>query len=148
MKVVVDAYNGDVTFYGIDAKDPILRTWQQVFPDLFQPFSAMPPTLRSHIRYPVDLFRAQSHSLLTYHMTDPQVFYNREDQWRIPNEIYGEESQQVKPYYLTMKLPEADSEEFILLSPFTPVGRNNLIAWMAARSDGDSYGKRLPLSVP
>ncbi len=148
VKVVVDAYNGDVTFYSVDARDPILQTWQQVFPDLFQPFNAMPSALRSHIRYPVDLFRAQSHSLLTYHMTDPQVFYNREDQWRIPNEIYGEQSQPVDPYYLTMKLPEAETEEFILLSPFTPVGRNNLIAWMAARSDGDSYGKRLLYQFP
>ncbi|PZD71545.1 hypothetical protein C1752_06165 [Acaryochloris thomasi RCC1774] len=148
VKVVVDAYNGNVTLYSIDETDPILRTWQQVFPGLFQPFSTMPPALRSHIRYPVDLFRAQSHSLLTYHMTDPQVFYNREDQWRIPNEIYGEKSQQVQPYYLTMKLPEAESEEFILLSPFTPVGRNNLIAWMAARSDGDSYGRRLLYQFP
>jgi uncharacterized protein len=148
VKVVVDAYNGDVTFYSVDETDPILRTWQQVFPDLFQPFNAMPSMLQSHIRYPVDLFRVQSHSLLTYHMTDPQVFYNREDQWRIPNEIYGGKSQPVEPYYLTMKLPGAESEEFVLLSPFTPVGRNNLIAWMAARSDGDSYGKRLLYQFP
>lgn len=148
VKVVIDAYNGDVTFYSVDGSDPVLQTWRQVFPSLFQPFSAMPATLRSHIRYPVDLFRIQSQSLLTYHMTDPQVFYNREDQWRIPNEIYGEESQQVRPYYLTMRLPGADSEEFILLSPFTPVRRNNLIAWLAARSDGDDYGKRLLYQFP
>ncbi len=143
VKVVVDAYNGDVTLYSINQEDPILQTWQNAFPDLFQPFSSMPATLRSHIRYPVDLFRIQSQSLLTYHMTDPQVFYNREDQWRMPNEIYGDESQPVQPYYLTMKLPDEDSEEFILLSPFTPVRRNNLIGWLAARSDGDEYGKRL-----
>ncbi len=148
VKIVVDAYNGSVSFYTVDSNDPLLATWDQVFPNLFQPFEAMPTSLRSHIRYPVDLFKTQSQSLLTYHMTDPQVFYNREDQWRIPTEIYGDESQVVEPYYLTMRLPEADSEEFILLSPFTPNRRNNLIAWMAARSDGNNYGKRLIYEFP
>ena len=148
VKVVIDAYNGSVTFYTVDPQDPILATWRQVFPNLFQPFEAMPPNLRSHIRYPVDLFKVQSRSLLTYHMTDPQVFYNREDQWRIPKEIYGAETQLVQPYYLIMKLPEEAAEEFILLSPFTPVRRNNLIGWMAARSDGANYGKRLLYQFP
>lgn len=148
VKVVVDAYNGSVTFYSVDLNDPILKTWRGIFPQMFQPLAAMPPSLRSHTRYPTDLFRAQSQSLLTYHMTDPQVFYNREDQWRVPNEIYGEKSQLVQPYYLTMKLPEADTEEFILLYPFTPVRRNNLIAWLAARSDGENYGKRLLYQFP
>ena len=148
VKVVIDAYNGSVTFYTVAPDDPILATWRQVFPDLFQPFEAMPPNLQSHIRYPVDLFRIQSRSLLTYHMTDPQVFYNREDQWRVPTEIYGTKSQLVQPYYLIMKLPEAEKEEFILLSPFTPVGRENLIAWMAARCDGANYGKRLLYQFP
>lgn len=148
VKVVVDAYNGSVTFYSVDLNDPILKTWRQIFPKMFKPLKAMPPSLRSHTRYPIDLFRAQSQSLLTYHMTDPQVFYNREDQWRVPNEIYGEKSQLVQPYYLTMKLPEAENEEFILLYPFTPVRRNNLIAWLAARSDGENYGKRLLYQFP
>ncbi|MGR3277192.1 UPF0182 family protein [Acaryochloris marina NIES-2412] len=148
VKVVIDAYNGSVTFYSVDLNDPILKTWRGIFPQMFQPLAAMPPSLRSHTRYPTDLFRAQSQSLLTYHMTDPQVFYNREDQWRVPNEIYGEKSQLVQPYYLTMKLPEADTEEFILLYPFTPVRRNNLIAWLAARSDGENYGKRLLYQFP
>lgn len=148
VKVVIDAYNGSVTFYSVDLNDPILKTWREIFPQMFQPLAAMPPSLRSHTRYPTDLFRAQSQSLLTYHMTDPQVFYNREDQWRVPNEIYGEKSQLVQPYYLTMKLPEADTEEFILLYPFTPVRRNNLIAWLAARSDGENYGKRLLYQFP
>ena len=148
VKVVVDAYNGFVTFYTVDPNDPILTTWRQIFPDLFQPLAAMPTSLRRHIRYPVDLFRVQSQSLLTYHMTDPQVFYNREDLWRVPKEIYGEESQLVDPYYLTMKLPESKSEEFILLLPFTPIRRNNLIAWMAARSDDPNYGKRLLYEFP
>lgn len=148
VKVVIDAYNGSVTFYAVDPDDPVLATWRQAFPSLFQPFAAMPANLQSHIRYPVDLFRIQSRTLLTYHMTDPQVFYNREDQWRIPNEIYGTQPQLVQPYYLIMKLPGAESEEFILFSPFTPVRRNNLIAWMAARCDGSHYGKRLLYKFP
>jgi hypothetical protein len=148
VKVVIDAYNGSVTFYSVDFNDPILQTWQRIFPQLFQPIAAMPPGLQSHMRYPPDLFWVQSQSLLTYHMTDPQVFYNREDQWQLSKEIYDAKSQQVKPYYLIMKLPEADAEEFILLYPFTPVRRNNLIAWLAARSDGENYGKRLLYQFP
>lgn len=148
VKVVVDAYHGEANFYVIDPQDPIITTWQKVFPDLFQPFAAMPAALRSHIRYPLDLFRFQSQSLLTYHMTDPQVFYNREDQWRVPTEIYASKPQVVEPYYLIMKLPTAKAEEFILLHPFTPLRRNNLIAWLAARSDGDNYGKRLLYQFP
>lgn len=148
VKVVVDAYNGKVNFYISDPEDPIIQTWEQVFPHLFKPLSAMPSELRLHIRYPEDLFRIQSEQLLTYHMTDPQVFYNREDQWEIPKEIYGTESQQVAPYYLIMKLPTATQEEFILLHPYTPRSRSNLIAWLAARSDGAEYGKLLLYKFP
>jgi hypothetical protein len=108
----------------------------------------MPAKLRQHIRYPEDLFSIQSERLLTYHMTDPQVFYNREDQWQIPTEIYGSQPKPVEPYYLIMKLPTAQSEEFILLHPFTPTQRNNLIAWLAARSDGEEYGKLLLYRFP
>jgi hypothetical protein len=108
----------------------------------------MPPALRKHIRYPVDLLSIQSERLLTYHMDDPQVFYNREDLWRVPNEIYGSEQQPVAPYYLIMKLPTEKAEEFILLLPFTPVSRNNLIAWIAGRSDGSEYGKLLLYLFP
>ncbi len=108
----------------------------------------MPAALRSHIRYPQDLFGVQSDRLLAYHMTDPQVFYNREDQWQIPQEIYGTKPQTVEPYYLIMKLPTAQSEEFILLLPFTPTQRTNLIAWLAARSDGEEYGKLLLYQFP
>lgn len=148
VKVVVDAYHGSVNFYVIDPQDPLITTWQKLFPGLLQPFQAMPVSLQSHIRYPLDLFRFQSQSLLTYHMSDPQVFYNREDQWRVPTEIYGGQPQVVEPYYLIMKLPSAEAEEFILLYPFTPVRRNNLIAWLAARSDGANYGKRLLYQFP
>ena len=148
VKVVVDAYNGNVEFYVANPDDPIIQTWAKVFPDLFQSLDEMPLPLKSHIRYPVDLFKVQSERLLTYHMTDAQVFYNREDQWQIPQEIYANEAQAIEPYYLTMKLPTAESEEFILLLPFTPTERNNLIAWMAARSDGRFYGRQLLYQFP
>jgi hypothetical protein len=155
VKVIVDAYNGKIHFYVADAQDPIINTWGKIFPGMFQPLDQLPTTLRSHVRYPQDFYRVQSDQLMTYHMTDPQVFYNREDQWRAPNEIYGEEQQLVEPYYLIMKLPAEDSEEFILLRPFTPVQRNNLIAWLAARSDGagepspeNRYGRMLLYRFP
>ena len=148
VKVVVDAYNGKVDFYIADDSDPIIRTWNKVFPQLFKPLSAMPLDLRRHIRYPEDLFSVQSERLLTYHMQDPQIFYNREDQWQIPKEIYGTEPQAVAPYYLIMKLPTAQEEEFILLHPYTPTSRPNLIAWLAARSDGAEYGKLLLYKFP
>ena len=148
VKVVIDAYDGDVNFYIADAEDPILTTWSKVFPGLFQPLSQMPINLRDHIRYPEDLFSIQSERLLGYHMRDPQVFYNREDQWQIPQEIYGSESRTVEPYYLIMKLPTEKKEEFILLHPYTPISRPNLIAWLAARSDGSEYGKLLLYNFP
>ncbi len=148
VKVVIDAYHGDVDFYVADPQDPIIQTWSAIFPKLFKPLDAMPATLRSHIRYPQDFFGVQSERLLTYHMTDSQVFYNREDQWQIPQEIYGAQPQAVAPYYLIMKLPTAESEEFILLLPFTPSQRTNLIAWLAARSDGEEYGKLLLYQFP
>ena len=148
VKAVVDAYNGSVSFYVADAKDPILRTWQAIFPTLFQPIAAMPEALRSHLRYPIDLFQIQSAQLMAYHMTDAQVFYNREDQWQIPKEIYGNQPQPVEPYYLIMKLPTATSEEFVLLLPFTPNQRTNLTAWLASRSDGENYGKSLLYLFP
>ena len=148
IKVVVDAYNGKVNFYISDPEDPIIRTWSHIFPELFQPLENMPATLRSHIRYPEDLFNIQSKQLLTYHMSDPQVFYNREDQWEIPQEIYGSQSTALAPYYLIMRLPAQTSEEFILLHPYTPIRRPNLIAWLAARSDGEQYGKLLLYRFP
>ena len=148
VKVVVDAYNGKVNFYMADESDPIIHTWDKIFPQLFKPLSAMPTELRRHIRYPEDFFSVQSERLLTYHMTDPQVFYNREDQWEIPQEIYGNEAQPVKPYYLIMRLPTASEEEFILLHPYTPTSRPNLIAWLAARSDGAEYGNLLLYKFP
>lgn len=148
VKVVVDAHHGAVAFFVSDPDDPIIQSWQKLQPNMFQSLESMPESLRSHLRYPQDLFRVQSDTLMTYHMTDPQVFYNREDQWRAPNEIYANEAQRVAPYYLIMKLPEGESEEFILLQLFTPAQRNNLVAWLAARSDGENYGRRLLYSFP
>ena len=148
VKIVVDAYNGDVTFYVADPTDPIINTIGSIFPNMFKSLDEMPLAIRSHIRYPLDYFGIQSERLLAYHMIDPQVFYNREDLWQIPNEIYGTEQQQVKPYYLITKLPTAEKEEFILLRPFTPTQRRNLIAWLAARSDGRQYGKLLLYEFP
>ncbi len=148
VKVVVDAYHGSVLFYVADTTDPIIQTWARLFPKLFQPLEAMPLALFAHIRYPEDYFLVQSNQLLVYHMTDPRIFYNREDTWRAPNEIYANESQVVEPYYLIMRLPEAEEEEFILLRPFTPSQRNNLIAWLAARSDGSQYGRMLLYRFP
>ncbi|HIK13403.1 MAG TPA: UPF0182 family protein [Oscillatoriaceae cyanobacterium M33_DOE_052] len=148
VKVVIDAYNGLVDFYVADPTDPIIQSWQAIFPGMFQPLEAMPASLRSHIRYPVDLFEIQSERLLDYHMTDPQVFYNREDQWQVPQEIYGSEPRPVAPYYLIFKLPAFADEEFILLHPFTPTRRNNLIGWLAGRSDGNNYGKLLLYQFP
>ena len=148
VKVVIDAYNGSVNFYVADAKDPMIQSWSAIFPNLFKSIATLPPALLSHIRYPIDLFNSQAERLIAYHMTDPQVFYNREDQWQVPNEIYGNKPQPVEPYYLITKLPTAASEEFILLLPYTPNQRPNLIAWLAARSDGENYGKLLLYTFP
>lgn len=149
VKVVVDAYNGSVNFYVADASDPMIQSWSAIFPGMFQPLTALPPSLRSHIRYPSDLFSIQSERLMTYHMIDPQVFYNREDQWQVPNEIYGAQTRPVEPYFLITNLPTVvELEEFILLLPFKPTQRTNLIAWLAARSDGSNYGKQLLYVFP
>ena len=148
VKVVVDAFNGSVAFFVSEPDDPIIQAWSGIVPGMFEPLTAMPDTLHAHLRYPQDLFSVQADTLMTYHMTDPQVFYNREDQWRAPTEIYARETQRVEPYYLIMKLPEEESEEFILLRLFTPAQRNNLIAWLAARSDGERYGRRLLYRFP
>jgi uncharacterized membrane protein (UPF0182 family) len=148
VKVIVDAYNGNVSFYITDPTDPIITTFKSIFPNLFQPLSNIPQALRSHLRYPVDLFAIQSERLLTYHMTDPQVFYNREDLWQVPTEIYGSKPRPVAPYFLITKLLSAETEEFVLLLPFTPTKRQNLIAWLAARSDNQEYGKLLLYTFP
>ena len=148
VKVVIDAYHGSVDFYIADVTDPVITTWSKIFPGMLKPLSTMPAALQQHLRYPEDFFKLQSERLMTYHMTDPQVFYNREDQWQLPNEVYGNEARAVEPYYLITSLPKVPFEEFILLLPYTPRQRTNLIAWLAARSDGTNYGKLLLYTFP
>ncbi len=137
VKIVVDAYNGTMDFYISDKNDPIISTYKNVFPGLFKALTDMPEDLRSHIRYPKDLFAVQTLVFATYHMKTPQVFYNKEDQWEVP-EI---DNRSMQPYYTIMTLPDGNEEEYILMLPFTPRGKSNLSAWMIARSDGEHYGK-------
>ncbi|MFM2311117.1 MAG: hypothetical protein RLZZ04_393 [Cyanobacteriota bacterium] len=141
VKVVVDAKDGTMQFYVVDETEPILATYRKIFPQLFQSSDRIPPAIQAHFRYPQDLFEIEAKMYLSYHVEDPQVFYNREDDWRFATELDGDQQQQVKPDYLIMKLPEENTEEFVLILPFTPVNRDNMIAWMAARSDGANYGK-------
>ena len=140
VKVVIDAYTGQTTLYVSDPEDPVIQTWERIFPALFQPLSAMPTDLRLHIRYPEDMFLVQADVYSTYHMTDPQVFYNREDVWGFPTENYGGETGPMQPYYVIMRLPNEAHEEFILMQPMVPRGRDNMISWLAARCDGNEYG--------
>lgn len=144
VKVVIDAYNGSMDFYIADLEDPIILTFRKIFPTLFKNLEEMPADLKSHIRYPVDLFTVQTFIYSTYHMKTPQVFYNKEDQWEIP-EI---DNQLMQPYYTIMKLPGKEREEYILMLPFTPQGKSNLSAWMVARSDGEHFGKLAVYTFP
>ncbi len=148
VKVVIDAYNGSVTYYVIDPSDPLVRTFSNIYPRLFKPIQEMPDFLKSHIRYPSDLFTIQNAIYNIYHMTNPQVFYNQEDLWNVPTEIYQESEQRMAPYYITMKLPEGDSEEFILMLPLTPSRKDNMVAWMCARCDAGHYGDLIVYSLP
>jgi hypothetical protein len=148
VKAVVDAYNGTVKFYLIDKSDPVAVTYNRAFPGLFTPFSKMPEGIRHHLRYPETLFSIQANMYATYHMTDPEVFYNKEDKWQIPNEISESVSTQVQPYYIIMKLPKEKSEEFLVMLPFSPSTKNNMIAWIAARSDFPQYGQLMVYDFP
>ena len=141
VKVVVDAKDGTMQFYVVDETEPVLATYRKSFPKLFQSAATIPPEIQAHFRYPQDLFEIQAKMYLSYHVEDPQVFYNREDDWRFATELYQGQQQQVEPDYIIMKLPGETSEEFVLILPFTPINRDNMIAWMAARSDGENYGK-------
>jgi uncharacterized membrane protein (UPF0182 family) len=148
VKAVIDAYTGEMRFYIIDESDPLIATYRKIFPKLFRSFEEMPASLKAHIRYPVDLFMLQAKMYNTYHMRDPQVFYNREDVWSIPNEIYGEAEQRMLAYYIIMRLPEEEREEFLLMLPMTPTKKNNMVAWMSAKCDLDEYGKLLVYKLP
>jgi len=150
VKVVVDAYNGDVSLYVAEPDDPIIQMYQKVFPDLFQSLDAMPETLRDHIRYPQDLFEMQMERYRRYHQTQPQVFYNNEDLWTRPQEQYANRQRQMEPYYILTDLPGEDASglEFMLMMPMTPDGRDNMISWMAARSDPPNYGEVVVYELP
>ena len=140
VKVVVDAYTGATDFYVSDPDDPVIKTWERIFPAMFKPLSEMPADLHDHIRYPEDLFLIQADIYRTYHMTDPQVFYNREDLWGFPRENYGDQTIAMQPYYVIMRLPGETKAEYILMLPMVPSGRDNMISWLAARCDGHDYG--------
>jgi len=148
VKAVVDAYDGTVRLYVFDPADPLLRTYGGIYPGLLRPRAEMPPALVAHVRYPVDLFTIQADVYATFHMKDPRVFYNREDLWGIPDELFGGSPQPVEPYYVNLKLDPARGEEFVLILPFTPSGKNNMVAWMAARSDAPNYGRLLVYRFP
>lgn len=142
VKVVVNAYTGQTTFYLIDPNDPIAASYAKIFPKLFRPFNTMPADLQAHIRYPEDLFQVQSDLYRAYHMTDAATFYNKEDLWDIPQQVTGQggPGQALDPYYVIMRLPGQDKEEFVLIRPFTPANKTNAIAFFAGRSDAPNYG--------
>ena len=148
VKVVINAYNGDVSYYVINPKDPIIQTFQKIYPKLFKPFSNMPEFLKSHIRYPKDLFKIQIQMYCVYHMTDAKVFYNQEDYWASPSENYNNGTQKMFPYYIIMRLPGTTEEEYILMLPLTPSKKDNMIAWMCARCDTPNYGDLIVYSLP
>jgi uncharacterized membrane protein (UPF0182 family) len=153
VKVVVDAYDGTVDFYAVDLNDPILQTFTKIFPGVFKNISEMPYSLKSHLRYPEMLFKIQCDMLNNFHVTNPKVFYNKEDAWSVAKEVYESNPQNVEPYYVMMKLPGETKSEFILMLPFTPASgqnntRNNMVSWLAARMDGDNYGKLVLFQLP
>ncbi len=148
VKVVVNAYSGDTTFYAAEPDEPILKAYAAIFPHLFRPLSEMPETVRPHLRYPEDLFRFQTQAYLRYHITDVTKFYQQEDQWDIPKVAAASQDQTIKPYYVIARLPGETREEFMLILPFVPRNRTNAIAWIAARSDGDNYGKLVTFRFP
>jgi uncharacterized membrane protein (UPF0182 family) len=149
VKATVDAYNGVIRFYMADATDPVVRAYARIFPGLFVGrLDAIPEDLRAHVRYPEGLFAVQARMFALYHMRDPQVFYNKEDLWAIPGKASEGRDQSMLPYYLIMRLPGEPREEFILLLPFTPSRKDNMIAWLAARSDPPNYGKLIAYNFP
>ena len=144
VKAVIDAYHGSMTFYMVDPEEPIARAWNAVFPDMIRPLDELAPSLRSHLRHPVDFFNVQAEMYATYHMLDVNTFYNKEDQWSVPE--VGDA--RMEPYYTVMRLPEESEAEFILMLPFTPRLKDNLSAWMVARNDGDLLGQLVVYAFP
>jgi len=148
VKISIDAFNGTMTFYRADEVDPIIATYARIFPTLFRPLDEMPASLREHVRYPEDIFGLQASVFATYHMTQPAVFYNREDQWEVPTIGQEQNAAAMQPYYTIMRLPGEDDAEFIQMLPFTPRRKDNLAAWLVARSDGEHYGKLAVFQFP
>lgn len=149
VKVTIDAYTGQVEAYMVDETDPMLKAYRKMFPKLFKPISEMPRELAEHLRYPQSLFTVQSVMLQLYHMTDPRVFFNKEDAWTIAQELFqGAQPQMMEPYYVIAQLPGEPKAEYILILPFTPLGRGNMVAWLAARCDPEHYGQVLLYRFP
>lgn len=146
-KVVVDAYNGTVKFYLSDPSDPIIQSYNKLFPGLFHDLSELPLGIRTHLRYPEDLFKVQTEMYATFHMKDPRVFYNKEDIWHFSRTADGRETS-LEPYYAVMKFPQSPKEEFIQMVPLTPAKKDNLSAWIAARSDPANYGQLIAYIFP
>lgn len=155
VKVVVDAFDGSMTYYVADPSDPIIRVWQRAFPGMFTPLSEAPVELTEHFRYPENLFQIQAYQYATYHVTEPEVFYGKQDFWAVPvDPTQGDGTPlatpvPMRPYYLLMRLPGDTKERFVLIQPFTPQGRQNMVAWLAVSSDpGEDYGKILAYQFP
>ena len=148
VKAVVDAYNGSVTLYVFGTDDPIIKAYWKMLPGLFKDRSEMPEALQHHIRYPEDLFTAQAEIYGTYHMTNPTTFYNREDRWEVPRELYRDREIEVQPYYVMAQLPHAQNPEFMVMLPLSVAGKNQMAGWLAGRSDGENYGKLVAFRFP
>jgi uncharacterized protein len=148
VKAVIDAYNGTMTFYDFDPGDPIIRAYGKIFPGMFKPLSAMPKALLAHVRYPEDYFKLQAELFATYHVTDPGLLYNKGNQWEIPTNVSISGSGQMEPYYVIMRLPAQVKEEFVLILPFVPNGRANMIAWLGGQSDPPNYGRGVSFGFP
>ncbi|MGH7047357.1 MAG: UPF0182 family protein [Stellaceae bacterium] len=154
VKIVVDAYNGSIEFYDVDPKDPMLASYRRIFPGLFKPLNAMPANLRKHIRYPQDLFQIQAEMYRAYHMSSPEVFYNREDLWQFPRRtssvggVEDADNTSMAPYYMIMRLPEEAKPAFFLMVPMVPNRRENMIAWLAAGCDPPDYGQLIVYEFP
>ncbi len=145
---MIDAYNGSVTFYVFDRRDPIINAYRRVLPEMFKDAGEMPDNLRRHIRYPEDIFTVQAEMYGTYHMTNPTTFYNREDRWEIPRELYRNVEIEMLPYYVTTQLSGSDRPEFQLMMPMSVAGKNQMAGWLAGLCDGDNYGKLVAFRFP
>ena len=148
VKVVIDAYDGTVQAYIADPDDPLVRAYAAIFPGIFQPLEALPDDIRAHLRYPEDLFQIQTSLYATYHMNEPEIFYHREDEWQVPPSTRGDTSRDPFLRHIVMKMPGEAQEEFIIMIPFTPRGKDNLSAWMVARNDGDKLGQLVVYRFP